>query len=220
MTSLKTGRSTVRRAPQRARYDRESLYEVLDAGFVCHVGIVDGAAPVVIPTLYGRLGDELVIHGATTSRLMRAVAAGATICIAVTHVDGLVLARSLFHHSMNYRSAVVFGTGREIEDAGEKRRALDAISDQLLPGRGEDARGPSDGELRATKVVAIRIEEASLKQRTGPPVDDEADHALPVWAGVLPLTAEWGEPEPDPQGGSDRGLPAYLQDPPPPGRTR
>jgi len=210
MTFPISDRSRLRRVPQRGHYDRESVYRILDAGFICHVGIQDHAGPIVIPTLYARVEDELVVHGATTSRLIGAIESGGPVCVTVTHVDGIVLARSLFHHSLNYRSAVVFGHGRRIDGTGERLRALDAIADQLLPGRRSDARRPSPAELRATSVAAVRIEEASAKIRTGPPVDEEDDYALPVWAGVLPVSLAVGQPEPDPRLQPATAAPSYV----------
>ena len=182
-----TPRTTVRRLPDRARYDRDTLESILDEGLVCHVGFVDGGQPFVVPSAYARRGDRIVIHGSAASRMIRALAAGAPACVTVTLLDGLVLARSSFHHSMNYRSVVVLGTATEVTDPEEKGRALDAIVEHVAPGRLSSVRPPSEGEMRATRVVELPLDEASAKVRTGPPKDDEADYALGIWAGELPL---------------------------------
>ena len=185
-----TPRSTVRRLPDRARYDRASVDAILDEGLVCHVGFVDESQPFVIPSVYARQGDRLVIHGSAASRMVKVLAGGAPACVTVTLLDGLVLARSEFHHSMNYRSVVVLGRASEIVDPGEKRRALEAIVEHVAPGRAASVRPPNEKELRGTRVVAIPLDEASAKVRTGPPKDEEEDYALPVWAGELPLRLE------------------------------
>jgi nitroimidazol reductase NimA-like FMN-containing flavoprotein (pyridoxamine 5'-phosphate oxidase superfamily) len=190
----------VRRLPDRARYDRPSVHAILDEGLVCHVGFVDAGQPFVIPSAYARVGDRLVIHGSAASRMVKALAAGAPACVTVTLLDGLVLARSGFHHSMNYRSVVVLGKATEITDPEEKRRALDAIVEHVAPGRAAAVRPASENELRATRVVALPLDEASAKVRTGPPKDDEADYALPIWAGELPLALEPIAPVADPHG--------------------
>jgi nitroimidazol reductase NimA-like FMN-containing flavoprotein (pyridoxamine 5'-phosphate oxidase superfamily) len=195
----RTPRTTVRRLPDRARYDRDTIRSILDEGLVCHVGFVDEGQPFVIPSAYARMGDRLVIHGSAASRMVKALARGAPACVTVTLLDGLVLARSGFHHSMNYRSAVVVGTATELTDPAEKRRALDAIVEHVVPGRVTSVRPPSEAELRATRVVALPLDEASAKVRTGPPKDDEDDYALPVWAGELPLRLEPFEPLADPR---------------------
>jgi nitroimidazol reductase NimA-like FMN-containing flavoprotein (pyridoxamine 5'-phosphate oxidase superfamily) len=189
----------VRRLPDRARYDRETIHAILDEGLVCHVGFVDEGQPFVIPSVYARVGERLVVHGSAASRMVKALAAGAPACVTVTLLDGLVLARSGFHHSMNFRSVVVVGTATELTEPGEKRRALDAIVEHVVPGRVASVRPPSANELRATRVVALPLDEASAKVRTGPPKDDEADYALPVWAGELPLRLEPLEPVADPR---------------------
>lgn len=183
-------RSTVRRLPDRARYDRATVDAILDEGLVCHVGFVDEGQPFVIPSAYARQGDRLLIHGSAASRMVKALALGTPACVTVTLLDGLVLARSGFHHSMNFRSVVVLGRATEIADPGEKRRALDAIVEHVAPGRTAAVRGASEKELRATRVVALALDEASAKVRTGPPKDDEEDYALRVWAGELPLRVE------------------------------
>jgi nitroimidazol reductase NimA-like FMN-containing flavoprotein (pyridoxamine 5'-phosphate oxidase superfamily) len=190
-------RTKVRRIPDRGSYDREVIDRILDEAVVCQVGIVEAGQPVVIPMAYARLGDSIYVHGSKGSRLLRTLASGAPACISVTLVDGLVLARSAFHHSMNYRSVVVFGSGRAVEDPAEKTQAFQALLDRLVPGRWQAIRGPNDKELQQTLVAAISLEEASAKIRTGPPKDDEEDLDFPVWAGVLPLRLEALAPIPD-----------------------
>ena len=193
-----TPRTTVRRLPDRARYDADAIRAILDEGLVCHVGFVDGDQPFVIPSTYARLGDRLLVHGSAASRMIKALAGGAPACVSVTLLDGLVMARSAFHHSMNYRSVVVVGVAEEITDPAEKARALDAIVDHVAPGRVAEVRGPSPLELKATRVVWLPLSEASAKVRTGPPKDDEEDHASACWAGELPLRLVALEPVPDP----------------------
>ena len=202
-----TSRSAVRRLPKRASYERETVYGILDEGFVCHVGFVVDGQPFVIPTGYARLGDVLYVHGARASRMLRELARGADVCVTVTLVDGLVLARSAFHHSINYRSVVVFGRAALVEDEAEKSEALRALTEHIVPGRWPDVRWPNETELKATSVLRLPLGEASAKVRTGPPVDDEEDYALDVWAGVVPLRVEAGAPEPDPR------LPAGVEPP-------
>ncbi|HEY0816828.1 MAG TPA: pyridoxamine 5'-phosphate oxidase family protein [Pseudonocardia sp.] len=193
-----TTRSTPSRLRERACTDRADLYAVLDAGLVCHVGLVRDGAPVVLPTGYGRVGDTVYLHGSTGAGWLR-VADGAPMCLTVTHVDGIVYARSVFHHSMNYRSAVVHGSARLVTDPDERWRALRAVVEQLSPGSWEHARLPDARELAATIVIALDLAEASVKVRTGPPGDDAADIAEGGrWAGVLPVSTTFGEPQPDP----------------------
>ncbi len=193
-----TPRSTVHRGRQRARTDRAELYATLDAGLVCHLAVVRDGAPVVLPTGYGRRGDTLYLHGSTGAAILRA-AAGAPVCVTVTLVDGVVYARSVFHHSMNYRSAVVHGTARSVIDDAERLTALETIVEHLAPGSWSHARLPSQRELAATAVLAVDLVETSVKVRSGPPVDDAADVADPgYWAGVLPLHTAWGHPDPSP----------------------
>lgn len=192
-------RSRVRRMAERADYSRDTIYSILDEGLVAHVGVAVGEQPFVIPMGYGRDGDHLILHGAVASRLLRAAKAGAPICVTVTHLDGLVLARSVFHHSMNYRSVVVLGVPELVEGPEEKRAALDALTEHLIPGRTAEARGPNDRELALTLVLRLSLEEASAKIRTGPPGDEPEDYELPIWAGVIPMTTTFGEPEADPQ---------------------
>jgi hypothetical protein len=189
----------VRRLTDRARYDRTTIHAILDEGLVCHVGFVDEGQPFVIPSAYARVGERLVVHGSAASRMVKALAAGTPACVTVTLLDGLVLARSGFHHSMNYRSVLVVGTATELTEPVEKRRALDAIVEHVVPGRVASVRPPSENELRATRVVALPLDEASAKVRTGPPKDDEDDYALAVWAGELPLRLEPLEPVADPR---------------------
>jgi nitroimidazol reductase NimA-like FMN-containing flavoprotein (pyridoxamine 5'-phosphate oxidase superfamily) len=193
-----TGRTRVKRVPSRGKYDKESIHSILDAHFLCHIGFVHEGYPVVIPTLYGRDSDNLYIHGASTSRMLKSLQKGIEISLAVTLVDGIVLARSAFHHSMNYRSVVLFGTAKLVVDPKEKLRALKIVSDQILKDRWEEVRIPNGKELKATTVLAIPIEEASAKVRTGPPIDDTEDYGLGVWAGVLPIRCSVKQPEPDP----------------------
>ncbi|HVW76086.1 MAG TPA: pyridoxamine 5'-phosphate oxidase family protein [Alloacidobacterium sp.] len=194
-----TDRSKVKRLPKRGAYDAETIHAILDAGFLAHVGFSVDGQPFVIPTLYGRSGDTLYLHGSAASRMLRQLETGIPACLTVTLVDGLVLARSAFNHSMNYRSVVAFGTARKIEDAEQKAEALRVVSDHLIAGRWNEVRGPYEKELKATSVLELVIEEASAKIRTGPPIDEEEDYALPIWAGVLPLALEAKPPIPDPK---------------------
>jgi len=205
-----TDRSKIRRHGERGQYDRESVLEILKAGLVCNVGLIQGGSPVVIPMGYGLWQGKLVLHGATKSRLMKALAAGAEACVTVTLLDGMVLARSTFHHSMNFRSVVVFGRGEEVVEEEPKAEALEALVEHLVPGRSEDARAADTKELAATTVVALSLDEASAKVRTGPPSDAARDRDLPIWAGVLPLATGYGIPEPDATTGTDYPLPKYL----------
>jgi uncharacterized protein len=206
-----TKRTQVIRLPKRGDYSQETIYSILDAGFLCHVGFVMDGQPFVIPTGYGRSGNTLYVHGSSASRMLRSLAAGVEVCVTVTLLDGLVLARSAFHHSMNYRSVVVFGTAVLVESAEEKTEALRVISEQIVPGRWKDVRWPTEQELKATKVLALPISEASAKVRTGPPGDDEEDYALNVWAGILPLRVHAEQPVPDPRLSSDfTAVPGYL----------
>lgn len=198
--ALLTDRTRVRRLANRGHYDRETIYAILDEALLCHVGFVvpsndtpDGVAPVVIPTIHWREGDSLYFHGSAASRMLRSLKNGVDACVTVTLLDGLVLARSAFHHSMNYRSVVVFGKARVVED-DEKLRALDALVDHVVHGRSKEMRPHKDIELKQTLVLSLPLEEASAKIRTGGPVDDEEDYALPVWAGVVPLKLTQGEP--------------------------
>ncbi|MGD0610486.1 MAG: pyridoxamine 5'-phosphate oxidase family protein [Anaerolineales bacterium] len=183
----KTGLNRINRKPKHGHYDRETIYQILDEALICHVGFVENHQPYVIPINFARIGDTIVLHGAKASRLLKYIEAGHPVCVEVALVDGLVLARSVFNHSVNYRSVVVFGTGRAVKDDQEKMAALEAITEHLIPGRWREARLPTRKEMNTTSVVSIKIDLASAKVRSGPPVDDEADYALPIWAGVLPL---------------------------------
>lgn len=205
----KTSRNQVKRIPKRGHYDRPTIHAILDDACVGHVGFSLENQPFVIPTIYGRTGDTLYLHGATTSRMLVALQQGLPVCVTVTHIDGLVLARSAFHHSMNYRSAVVFGTARLVE-GDEKLKALEVISDQILPGRWEEVRGPNAKELKATSVIALEIEQASAKVRTGPPGDEKEDYELPIWAGVLPIQQIFGQPQDDPLAIEKLDVPASV----------
>jgi len=180
-------RTRVRRVPQRGHYDREVIHAIVDEALVCHVGLISDGQPIVIPTIHFRVGNELVIHGSAAGRLLEYGGEGAPLCVTVTLVDGIVLARSSFHHSMNYRSVVVLGKARLVSDPAEKRALLDGLVNRFSPGRTAKARGPNELELKATHVLALPLDEASAKVRTGGPIDDAEDLALPVWAGVIPL---------------------------------
>ncbi|MCA2223217.1 pyridoxamine 5'-phosphate oxidase family protein [Nonomuraea aurantiaca] len=191
-----TPRTTLGRSKERGSSDRNDLYEVLDAGLICHLGVVVDGHPMVVPTGYGRLGETLYLHGSTGARSLRA-SEGTDVCVTVTHLDGIVLARSIFHHSVNYRSAIIYGRARLLTDPEERLAGLRAVSEQLAPGQWDYVRQPTPKELAATAVLALSLEEASVKMRRGGPLDEEEDYELPVWAGVLPLVTSWGEPQPD-----------------------
>ena len=206
----KARQSKVKRIPERGVYDRETIYEILDEGLVGHVGFVVDGRPYVMPMLYVRIGDTLCIHGSPASRMLRALASGIEACVTVTLLDGLVLARSAFHHSANYRSAVIFGTASRIDDPVQKLETLRALSDHILRGRWEDVRPPSDEELMKTLVLGIAIDEASAKIRTGPPLDEESDYDLAVWAGVLPIRVTTLPAIPDPRLPLKIPAPSYL----------
>jgi len=203
-------RSRVRRVPDRGHYDTTTIHAILDAAYLCHVGFVDGGAPVVIPTACWREGDHLYIHGSTKSRMAMRLADGVPACVTVTLLDGLVLARSAFHHSMNYRSVVAFGRFEKLADA-DKMAALAAFTEHVMPGRWAEIRSPSKQEFKGTMVLRLPLDEASAKIRRGPPKDDAADMAVPVWAGVLPFAGGFGAPQPDPLLPADTPLPAYLR---------
>jgi len=192
----RTERTRVRRLPERAAYDRDTVHAILDEGFVCHLGFVVDGQPYVIPTGYARVGETLYLHGSTGSRL--GLRPGMDVCVTVTLVDGLVLARSAFHHSMNYRSVMAIGRTRAIGDLEEKEAALRALVEHIVPGRSDEVRGGDRRELVATAVLALPLAEVSAKVRTGPPQDDDPDYDLPIWAGVLPLALTPGAPAPDP----------------------
>ena len=191
-----TERTRLRRHAERGRTSHADLLAVLDAGMICHLGVVMNGAPLVLPTAYGRIGDTLYLHGSSANRSLHA-ADGQQICVTVTHVDGLVCARAVFTHSVNYRCAVVFGTARIVTDPDERLAGLRAVTEHLIPGRWDDVRAPTRKELAATSVLAVPLTEASVKVRTGPPGDEPEDLELPVWAGVLPMAVSFGEPEPD-----------------------
>jgi nitroimidazol reductase NimA-like FMN-containing flavoprotein (pyridoxamine 5'-phosphate oxidase superfamily) len=192
----RTERTRMRRLPERAAYDRDTVHAILDEGFICHVGFVVDGQPYVIPTGYARAGETLYLHGSTGSRL--GLRPGMDVCVTVTLLDGLVLARSAFHHSMNYRSVMALGRTRRVTDPDEKEAALRALVEHIVPGRSDEVRGGDGRELAATAVLALPLDEVSAKVRTGPPKDDDPDYDLPIWAGVLPLTLTPGEPVPDP----------------------
>jgi uncharacterized protein len=197
-TPAPSARTQVKRLPQRAVYDVAQIHAILDEGFLCHVGFAVDGQPYVIPTGYARRGDELLIHGSAASRMLRTLAGGIDVCVTVTLVDGFVLARSAFHHSVNYRSVVVLGRARVVSDPAEKTEALRAFTNHMIPGRWDEVRPPTEQELKATEVLALPLSEASAKVRTGPPVDDEEDLALPVWAGVVPVQTSFSAPVPAP----------------------
>ena len=207
-----TPRSRLRRKPERAHYDRGAIHAVLDAHFICHVGYVVDGQPYVTPTSYWRDGDRLYWHGSSASRMLRHLRDGAPACVTVTHCDGLVLARSGFHSSINYRSVMAFGTARAIEDAASKQAAMKAFVERLTPGRWAELRPLTTPELKATTVIGMDIDEAVAKVRTGGPIDDEDDYDLGVWAGVVPLGVAVGEPEPDPRLKPGVPTPDYLKD--------
>lgn len=192
-------KTKVRRLPERGHYDRETVYRILDAGFVCHVGYVIDDQPFVTPTSYWRAGGRVYWHGSSASRMLRTVAKGIKACLTVTHVDGLVLARSGFHHSINYRAVMAFGTAELISDPAHKVEALKDFVERLFPGRWDTLRPPTTQELKATTVLSMVLDEVSAKVRVGPPKDDEEDYALPIWAGVVPLTVTPGAAGPDPR---------------------
>jgi nitroimidazol reductase NimA-like FMN-containing flavoprotein (pyridoxamine 5'-phosphate oxidase superfamily) len=206
-----TARSRVTREPERGVYDRAAAYRILDEGFICHVGFVADSQPFVIPTSYGRSGDNLYIHGSAASRMLLNLDQGMPVCVTVTLLDGLVLARSIFNHSMNYHSVMVLGTAVAVEDPEEKLAALRALSEHILPGRWDDVRQPSEKELKATLALRLPIEEFSAKVRQGPPVDDQEDYSFPTWAGVIPLQMTAGEPMNDPRLEAGREIPAYAK---------
>ncbi|HEV2715579.1 MAG TPA: pyridoxamine 5'-phosphate oxidase family protein [Terriglobales bacterium] len=208
---IPTERTGLKRIPQRGVYERDTIYNILDEGFVCHTGFIVNGEPVVLPMAYGRVGNALYLHGSAAGRMLRALARGIPVCVAVTLLDGLVLARSAFHHSMNYRSVVVFGTALVVEDKIEKLKALRSLSEHVMPGRWVEVREPNDAELKQTLVLQLPLTEASAKIRTGPPIDEETDYDLPVWAGELPLSLVVGEPIADPRLLAAVELPAYFQ---------
>jgi len=209
--TVPTARTRVVREPHRGVYDRATAYEILDEGFICHVGFVVEGQPFVIPTGYGRAGDSLYIHGSAASRMLRNLEQGVPVCITVTVLDGLVLARSVFNHSMNYRSVVVLGTAVAVKDPQEKLEALRVLSEHIIRGRWQECRQPNEKELKATLVMKLLITEFSAKVRKGPPLDDEEDLSFPVWTGVIPLELMAGAPIPDPTLQVPAEVPIYAR---------
>jgi len=207
----KIERNTIVRHPERASYERESVYAIVDEALICHVGFVDDGVPYVIPTLHARDGDRLLLHGSSASRMLRHLATGAPVCVTMTLLDGLVLARSVFSHSVNYRSVVILGCAESIEPPDAKRSALEKFVERMLPGRTADARAPTEQELKSTGVVAIPLETASAKVRVGGPKDPIDDVGLPVWAGTLPVRPVFGEPQPAADLPVGQRLPDYLR---------
>ena len=205
-----TQRTNLKRLPKRGSHEREVVNQILDEGFICHVGFAIDGQPFVIPTGYARAGDKLFIHGSQASRMLRALKGGIDTCVTVTLIDGLVLARSAFHHSMNYRSVVIFGRAALVEDREEKLAALYALSEHMIPGRWNDVRKPNEAELQQTTVLSLPIDEGSAKIRTGPPLDDEEDYAMNVWAGVLPLHLITEDPIADPRLPEKIDVPDYV----------
>jgi uncharacterized protein len=203
-------RTRVRRHKERGRYDAETVHAILDEGYVGHVAFVDDGQPYCTPMLYARKDDVLYLHGSPQSRLLQLAATGVPICLTVTLIDGLVLARSWFHHSINYRSAVVLGTGRQVTDRDEKLESMRILVDHIVPGRAADSRWASDGELKGTEMVAMSLTEASAKVRTGPPIDSKSDLELPHWAGILPVSTIAGEPIADEHNGHRIPVPDYV----------
>jgi uncharacterized protein len=206
-----TSRTQIKRLPQRGEYDRETIYQILDEGLICHVGFAVEGQPFVIPTAYGRIDDRLYIHGSPASRMLRTLQKGIEVCVTVTLLDGLVLARSAFHHSMNYRSVVLFGTATLVEASEEKMTALEAFTEHIMRDRWSEVRLPTTQELNGTLVLSLPIGEASAKVRSGPPKDDEADYVLPVWAGELPLRVVAGDAIADPRLSPETEIPNYIQ---------
>jgi len=210
MATAPTDRTRVRRVPHRGAYERETIEAILDETLISHVGFVHDGQPVVIPTLHARLGDRLYLHGSAASRMLRTLQKGVPVCVTATLVDGLVLARSAFHHSVNYRSVVVFGTATLLEPGEETVKVLELFTERLVPGRWADVRPPNRQELKGTKVLSLPLDEASAKVRTGPPIDDDEDYDLPVWAGVLPLATQVAEAQPDPRLDPAIETPGYV----------
>jgi len=196
-TYTPTQRTKVRRLSKRAVYDKERVHQILDEGFLCHVGFVQDGQPFVIPTLYARSGETLLMHGSGASRMLKTLAEGVDVCATVTLVDGFVLARSAFHHSMNYRSVTVFGRAHTVTDLPAKLEALRLITDHIVPQRWDEVRGPNELEMKQTVVLALPLEDVAAKVRVGPPADDEEDYTLPIWAGVVPIQTQFGTPLPD-----------------------
>jgi uncharacterized protein len=208
---LKTPRTKLRRVPGRGSHDRETIDAILDEALISHVGFVHDGRPAVIPTLHARVQDEVLLHGSAASRMLRALGAGVDVCLTATLIDGLVLARSAFHHSMNYRSVVLYGRARPVTGDEHLERALEAFTEKLVPGRWNDVRWPTRQELKGTAVLALAIEEGSAKVRTGPPIDDDEDYNLDAWAGVVPLRLTPGEAVPDPLLRDGIPQPSYVR---------
>jgi uncharacterized protein len=206
-----TERTKVRRLPDRGKYDSESVYGILDEAFICHVGFVVESQPYVIPTGFARVGDTLYIHGSAASRMLRTLADGVQVCVTVTLIDGIVMARSGFHSSMNYRSVVILGRATQVEGRDEKLAAMAAFSEQVMPGRWKDLRETTDAELKGTLVLSLPLKEVSAKVRSGPPKDDEVDYALPLWAGIVPLKLTAGNPVNDPRLPTGIDPPGYAR---------
>lgn len=206
-----TGRNKVKSAPIRADYDKQTVYDIVDSGLICHVGFAHNDQPYVIPTIHVRIDDTIYVHGSTKSKLINHISQGNNVCITVTIVDGLVLARSVFHHSMNYRSAVVFGKGRLLTDRDDKLKVFESLTEKLVSRRWADARLPNQREIDVTAIAAIEIEDASAKMRTGPPNDDAEDYDLNVWAGEIPIEEVRKNPLPDPRLNNEIALPDYLK---------
>ena len=207
---MPTPRTKLRRLPKRGHHDRATIDAILDAGLIAHLGFAIDGQPYVIPTLHARIGDEVLVHGSSASRALRHLADGPPVCLTVTLIDGLVLARSAFHHSVNYRSVVLLGSARLVDDPDEKARALEAFTERMVPGRWDSIRWPNRKELKATKVLCLPIDEASAKVRTGAPGDDDEDYAMDAWAGVVPLSTAYGEPQADPLLREGIDVPAHV----------
>jgi nitroimidazol reductase NimA-like FMN-containing flavoprotein (pyridoxamine 5'-phosphate oxidase superfamily) len=207
-----TERTRVIREPQRGVFDRDAIYKILDEGFICHVGFAVDGQPFVIPTMYARIGDAIYFHGSAASRMLRNVSAGIAVCVTVTLVDGLVLARSVFNHSMNYRSVVALGKATLVDAGQEKLEALHAFTEKILAGRWDEARQPNEKELKATSILRLELNEVSAKVRVGPPEDDAEDYALGIWAGVLPMELKAGEPVRDERCDAGIAVPGYLKE--------
>jgi nitroimidazol reductase NimA-like FMN-containing flavoprotein (pyridoxamine 5'-phosphate oxidase superfamily) len=205
-----TPRTRVKRLPDRGSFDRALVHAILDEGIICHVGIAVEGQPFVLPMAYARRGDTLLLHGASASRLLKSLSGGVPACVTVTHLDALVIARSTFHHSMNYRSVMVLGTATPILDRERKLQALADLVERLVPGRGPDARPPNEQELKATTILELPLIEVSAKVRSGPPGDEPEDLALPHWAGIIPMTIAYGEPVPSPDLAAGSAVPRYL----------
>jgi len=212
MKTSPTSRTKVKRLPERGQYDRDTIYAILDEAMICHVGFVIDGQPYVIPTGFARIDDDLYIHGSAASRMLRNLSKGIDVCVTVTLIDGLVLARSAFHHSINYRSVVVLGKAELIEDVDQKHKALEAFTEHIIPGRWADVRWPTELELKATSVMKLPIDEASAKIRTGDPKDDEGDYEMNVWAGVLPLHLQTDDPVSDQKLPNGIELPKYVSE--------